>query len=287
MFSFLKRSRELLIVAVLLVGPLISYLWSGHRGRDPNFIDRTVLFVSTPVQTLFTWVFDGIGGIGGGYIALRGAHEEAQVCRVSLAEAQAEVNALKEAQAENLRLRAMLSYVEDSVDQEIVARVIGLNPSAQFNSIRINRGENDGVRVGMPVVTPEGVVGHVVRSVGTSADVMLITDPNSKIGGVVQRTRVRATAVGAGPARPLTVDIVRREDDVKDGDVVVTAGSDGIFPRGLRVGIVRSPERPMVGMFLKGSLEPTVDLSRVEEVLILPVTMGIPAAALDMKDTRP
>jgi rod shape-determining protein MreC len=283
MFAFLKRSRELLIVGTLLVWPLISYLWSGHRGRDPNFIDRAVLFVSTPVQSLFTWVVDGIGGVGGGYIALRGAHEEAQECRVSLAESRAELNALKEAQAENVRLRAMLQYTEDTIDQEIVARVIGLNPSAQFNSIRVNRGENDGVRVGMPVVTPEGVVGHVVRAVGTSADVMLITDPNSHIGGVVQRTRVRATASGAGPARALTVEIVRREDDVRDGDVVVTAGSDGIFPRGLPVGVVRAPERPTVGMFLKGTLEPTVDLSRVEEVIILPVTSGIPSAALEKK----
>ncbi|MFT3707307.1 MAG: rod shape-determining protein MreC [Archangium sp.] len=271
----------MLIVATLLVWPLISYLWSGHRGREPNFIDRSVLWVSAPVQSMFTSVFDGIGSVGGGYVALRGAHQEAQECRVSLAEAHAELNSLKEAQAENLRLRAMLAYTEDTIDSEIVARVIGLNPSAQFNSIRINRGENDGVRVGMPVVTPEGVVGHVVRSVGTSADVMLITDPNSHIGGVVQRTRVRATASGAGPARPLSVDIVRREDDVKDGDVVVTAGTDGIFPRGLRVGIVRAPERPTVGMFLKGTLEPTVDLSRVEEVIILPVTMGIGSPSLE------
>lgn len=279
MFSFLRRHRELLIVGALLLVPLVSYLSSGHRGRSPNFVDRTVLFISTPAQTLFTRTLDGVASLINGYVALRGAHDEALVCRTGLAEAHAEVNALREAEAENARLKAMLGYVEDSVDQEIVARVIGLNPSPQFQSIRINRGEDDGVRVGMPVVTPEGAVGQVVRAVGSSADVMLLTDPSSRIGGLVQRTRVRATISGTGDGHLLSVDFVRREDDTKDGDVIVTAGSDGIFPRGVRVGVVRKAERPSVGMFLKATLEPSVELSRVEEVLVIPVTMGVPSAA--------
>lgn len=281
MFKFLGRYRELLIISGLLLWPLISYLSSGHRGREPNFLDRTVLFVSAPMQSLFTWVFDSVASVTNGYIALRGSHEDAKVCRVELAETHAELNALKESQAENLRLKAMLGYVEESVDQEILARVIGLNPSAQFQSIRINRGEDDGVRVGMPVVTPDGVVGHVVRAVGSSADVMLITDPQSRVGTVTQRSRVRATVTGAGGARPLNVDYVRREDDLKDADVMVTAGSDGIYPRGLRVGVAHGVERPPVGMFIKATLEPSVELSRVEEVLVIPVSMGIPSASAD------
>jgi rod shape-determining protein MreC len=278
MFSFFQRYRELLIVGTLLLAPLISYLTVGHRGREPNFVDRAVLFVSAPVQSVLTSAIDGVGNAGNGYVALRGAHEEALVCRRELAETHAELNALKEAEAENARLKALLSYVEDTVDQEIVARVIGLNPSAQFQSIRLNRGEDQGVRFGMPVVTAEGAVGQVVRAVGGSADVMLLTDPQSHVGGVIQRTRVRVTISGAGGGRPLVVEVTRREDDVRDGDVVVTAGSDGIFPRGVRVGVVRAPERPSVGMFLKATLEPSVELNRVEEVLVIPVMMGIPSA---------
>lgn len=278
MFSFFQRYKELLIVGVLLLAPLISYLTVGHRGREPNFVDRAVLFVSAPVQSALTSVIDSVGNAANGYVALRGAHEEALQCRTGLAEAHAELNALKEAEAENARLKSLLNYVEDTVDQEIVARVIGLNPSAQFQSIRINRGEDDGVRFGMPVVTAEGAVGQVVRSVGGSSDVMLLTDPQSHIGGVIQRTRVRVTISGQGGGRPLLLEVVRREDDARDGDVVVTAGSDGIFPRGVRLGVVRTPERPSVGMFLKGSLEPSVELDRVEEVLVIPVTMGIPSA---------
>lgn len=280
MFSFFQRHRELLTVGTLLLAPLISYLWTGHRGREPNFVDRAVLFVSAPVQSVLTSAIDGVGSMGGGYIALRGSHEEAIECRTNLAMSHAELNSLREAEAENTRLKSLLSYVEDTVDQEIVARVIGLNASAQFQSIRINRGEDDGVRFGMPVVTAEGAVGQIVRSVGGSSDVMLLTDPSSHIGGVIQRTRVRVTVSGSGGGRPLLLDVVRREDDAREGDVVVTAGSDGIFPRGVPLGIVRSPTRPSVGMFLKGTLEPAVELERVEEVLVIPVMMGIPSSDL-------
>lgn len=280
MYSFLKRYKELLIVATLLLAPMVSYLSRGHRGRAPNFVDRAVLRLSTPVQSVLTWLVTSVGDAVDGYVALRGAHEEAQSLRVQLGEAHAEVNALREAQAENARFKAMLGYVEESVDQEIVARVIGINPSPQFLSLRINRGEDDGVRVGMPVVTPDGVVGQVVRAVGSSSDVMLLTDPASRIGGVVQRTRVRATVTGTGDGHRLSLDYVRREDDLRDGDVVVTAGSDGIFPRGLRVGTVSAVSRPAVGMFLKATLEPAVELTRVEEVLVVPVAMGVPSAAV-------
>ncbi len=280
MLKLLARYREPLLVGVLLAWPLIGYLTRGHRGREPNVLDRAVLWLSTPVQAGLKRGIDGVGDSLRGYVALRGAHEEAAECRSALSVSQAELNALKEMEAENLRLKAMLDYTTASVDQEIVARVVGLNPSAQFLSIRIDRGEDHGVRSGMPVVTPEGVVGQVVRAVGNSADVMLLTDPSSHVAGVLQRTRVRATLSGTGGGRRLAVELVRRDQDVKEGDLVVTAGTDGIFPRGVRLGTVRSAERPSTGMFLKGTLDPAVDLSRVEEVLVIPVGMGLPEASL-------
>jgi rod shape-determining protein MreC len=280
MVRFLTRYREPLVVGALLVFPLVSYLSSGHRGREPNIVDRLILSVSSPVQAVLTWAFSGIGSAVDAYVALRGAHEEAQACRAALAEAHAALNARREAEAENARLKAILNYTEQTVDQEIVARVIGLNPTAQFQSIRINRGENHGVRPGMPVLTPDGVVGQVVRSVGSSADVMLLTDPSSRLGAVLQRTRVRATVTGLGDGRRLSLSLVRREEDAKDGDQVVTSGTDGIFPPGLHIGTVRDVGRPTVGMFLSATVTPSVDLARLEEVLVIPVVLTLPAAAV-------
>jgi rod shape-determining protein MreC len=279
MFSFFQRFREPLIVGALLVVPLLTYLTKGHRGREPNVIDRLVLAASRPVQVALTAAIEGLSSTASSYVALRGAHEDAHVCRTELAETKAELNALNEAKAENARLKGLLGYVDGTIDQEIVARVIGLNPSAQYLSIRIDRGEDHGVRVGMPVVTADGVVGQVVRAVGASADVMLLTDPASRIGGVAQRSRVRGAVMGAGDGRRLALNLVRREDDIQEGDTIVTAGSDGIFPRGLMVGTARSIARPSVGMFLTGVVVPSVDLSKLEEVVIIPVTMGAPVSA--------
>lgn len=274
--KFLQRLRDPIILGALLIVPLATYLTTGHRGREPNVIDRLILSASAPLQAGLTWVVRSVGGVFGGYVALRGAHEEAQQCGVALSLAHAELNALGEARAENARLRALVGYVDGTVEQEIPARVIGLNPSAQFQSIRIDRGEDDGVRPGMPVVTADGVVGQVVRSVGGSADVMLLTDPTSHIGALVQRSRVRGSAVGSGDGRLLSLGLVRREEDAQDGDVLVTAGSDGVYPRGLLVGRLAEVKRPPAGMFLTARIEPAVSLEKLEEVLVIPVTLGVP-----------
>jgi rod shape-determining protein MreC len=286
MFKLFKRYREVITLGALLVVPFVYYLAKGHRGREPNVLDRLVLAVSAPLQFALTWSIDAVGDTANAYLALRGAREEADACRGELSLSRAELNSLEEQRVENERLKAMLRYVENTTDQEIVARVIGLNPSAQFQSLRINRGEDDGVRVGMPVVTPDGVVGQVVRSVGSSADVLLLTDPNSRIGAVSQRTRVRGSVSGTGDGHRLSLNLVRREDDVQNDDVIVTAGSDGIFPRGLLIGVLRDTQRPPVGMFLTGTVVPSVDLSRVEEVLVIPVSMGVPSALVGKEGAK-
>lgn len=284
------------MVGALLLLPLASYLSTGYRGRDPNVIDRFVLALSAPVQGGLTWVVATVTGAVGGYVALRGAHEGHSECRGQLAASIAEVNALREAQAENERLKRALAYAEGTGETELLARVVGINPTVQFQSLRIDRGEKDGVRSGAPVLTavpgrdgrPQGaVVGQVVRSVAHSADVMLLSDPASRIGVVTQRARVRGTAMGAGSGRRLVLNHVSHEDDVQDADVLVTAGTDGIFPRGLVVGTLRDVTRPAVGMFLSAVIVPAVDLQRLEEVLIIPAVLTGAAAAPSPSLTPP
>ncbi len=113
-----------------------------------------------------------------------------------------------------------------------------MNPVMNPLSVRINRGENEGVLAGMPVVTSEGVVGHVIRVTAGYSDVMLLTDRNSKIGVRVQGKRSQATAAGAGD-QPLRLEDAKRLDDFADGDELVTSGTDALFPPGLKVGKIR------------------------------------------------
>lgn len=270
MFSFLQRHRDGLIVSALLLGPLLLFLSVGHKGRESNAVDLGVLALAAPVQQALQWGVDGVVGSISGYVALRGAHEEAQACRGALSLSRAELNALQEAALENERLKRLLAYSESTIDAELPARVIGINPSAQFFSVRINRGQADGVRLGSPVLTPDGVVGQVVRVAGSSADVMLMSDPASRIAVTVQRTRVRGTAQGVGGSAPLALDNVARTDELVDGDTLVTSGTDGIFPVGLVVGRAEGTARGVSGLFLKARVLPAVDFRKLEEVLVLP-----------------
>ena len=287
MNSFFKRYRELLLVGALLVFPLVRFLSTGHKGREPDVIDRALLSASSPVQNAATWFLEGTRDGFSGYVALRGAHEEAGQCRAELSSARAELNALKEAGLENVRLKKLLAYAESTGTQEVHARVVGLNPSPQFLSVRLNKGESDGVKKGMPVVTPDGVVGQVARASGGYADVMLLTDPQSRVGVAVQRTRVRGTVTGQGADRAMSLENVLRADEVQDGDVVITSGTDGIFPAGLVVGMVRNIARPATAMFLTAQVEPAVDLRRFEEALVVPTIAGLFPSAVGPQKATP
>lgn len=280
MNRFLKRYREPLFVGLLLLLPLARFLSTGHKGREPDVVDRALLGLSSPLQNGATALLEGVRDGFFGYVALRGAHEEAAQCRAELSVARAELNTLKEAGLENERLKKVLAYADGTATQEVHARVVGLNPSPQFISVRLNKGESDGVKKGMPVVTPDGVVGQVARATGGYADVMLLTDPSSRVGVSVQRSRVRGTVTGLGADRAMSLENVLRADDVQEGDVVITSGTDGIFPAGLVVGRVHAPVRPETAMFLAAQIEPAVDLRRFEEVLVVPTLPGLFQSAI-------
>jgi rod shape-determining protein MreC len=269
--TLLKRHKELLLVGALLLYPFFSYLASGHRGRSPHAIDRAVMAVASYLQLGLTFALDGVGDGISSYVFLRGVNERNLKVESENSQLRAEVNSLKEAAAENLRLSRQLGYGERTVEVEIGARIIGVDPSSTFLAVRIDRGEDDGVRAGMPVVTPDGVVGRVQRASGGWADVSLITNMTSKIGVLVQRSRARGNAAGAG-AGPLVLEYVLRTDDVEDGDLIITSGTDGVFPKGLVVGRVTGVQRPASGPFLSAGILPAVDLLRLEEVLVVPVT---------------
>src|SRR4051812_32363988 len=119
MFALLKRFRELLLVGALLLYPLATFLSSGHKGREPNLVDRGVLAVSAPLQSALTWAIESAQGGVNGYLALRGARVEADRCRSDLSQVRAELNSFTEARAENERLKGLLGYAEDSVEAEI------------------------------------------------------------------------------------------------------------------------------------------------------------------------
>lgn len=279
MFSLFKRYRELIVVGVLLIYPLGRFLASGRKERDPNFIDRTVLALSTPVQSALTWAIDGGADTWRSYAWLRGLRDQNEQLSAENGKLREQLNGLVETRAENERLRKLLTFAENTVGREIPARVIGVGPVSNALTLRINRGEDDGVMKGMPVVTADGVVGQVIRATGSSADVLLITDSNSFMGVRNQRSRARAVAKGRGD-REVTIDFqyALRTDDLEEGDAIVTSGTDGIFPPGLMVGRLTAIQRKSSGPLAYAQVIPSVDVHRIEEVFVLSAPGSVPAA---------
>jgi rod shape-determining protein MreC len=178
---------------------------------------------------------------------------------------------LQSVQAEAERLRKLLGFAELSGERRFLgARVIGirLGPVGR-QLLTIDRGGDDGVAPMMPVVVTEGVVGRIHAVAGRTADVLVLTDLNSSVAVRVDRTRARASVRGLGKPDLCRLDYALRTEDVIEGDPLVTSGTDGVFPRGLPVGKITQLDRRQHGLFQDARVVPAVDVTRLEEVLVL------------------
>lgn len=284
MLAFLQRYRELLLVAALLLLPAGTYVANAKQGRDLSALDKFCLSVSAPVARAVDGLLGGVTSIWTDYVALRGVHEENEQLRAQVAELQGELNQAREAQLENLRLHEILGFSRASQQEMVAAPVVGVSPTHR-RSIFIRVGEGSGVMAGMAVVTAEGVVGRVVAVYGETAEVQLVVDSASAVASRVQRTRARVTVRGTGSERTLQMANALRTDDIEEGDLLVTAGTDRVFPKGLVVGRVGRIDRKPWGMYQEGEVLPAVDVSRLEEVIVVVRQQGdpraLPSAAID------
>lgn len=171
------------------------------------------------------------------------------------------------------RLRRLLLFKEQVPAAMIPAEVIAYSPSAWFRTIVINKGRQDGVKKGMPVVTWEGVVGKVIKTSTDSSIILLIIDRNSSVDAMVQRNRRRGIFEGDGGPR-CQLRYVPRMDDIKVGDFIVTSGLGGVFPKGLFLGKVVRVEKKEYGLFQEVEAGPGVDFSRLEEVMVILMQEG-------------
>ena len=269
MLSFLRRHREPLLVCLILAHALGLFLASSRRVREPNLVDRVALAVTAPVQRAVVATVDGAARAWQQYVSLRSVRRENSLLQDENSKLRADGVGLAEARAENERLRRLVHYDEGNPGPKVVARVLGINPDPNRLTLRIDRGEGDGVRRGQAVVTADGVVGQVLRATASAADVLVVFDSNCRLGGRIQRTRARVGVSGAGEDQALKLEYLLRTEDLEEGDLVVTSGTDGVYPPGLVVGRVTGVQRQTSGMFLNAGVLPAVNFGKLEEVVVL------------------
>ena len=175
------------------------------------------------------------------------------------------------------RLAALVEFQQHVPIQTVAAQVIGRSTSNWYQGVVLNKGERDGIRVEMGVMTPAGVVGQIVKTAGSTSIVLLMTDPNVAILGLVQRTRDEGIVQGT-PQSHVWMKYLPPLSPVRKGDVVVTSGLTDGFPRGALIGEVARIEEREGDLFQTAEIVPVVNFQRMEEVLI--VTSPRPADAV-------
>jgi rod shape-determining protein MreC len=271
LLGLLKRFRDLLLVAALLVVPLAVFFAHAKRPTERSKLDRAVVSLTAPVERGVAWVVGSALEGWRGYVSLRGVRERAVELSRRVNELELGRLEMERLEKENDRLRKLLGFAEREGDLELVgARVVGvrLDPKG-LQLVTVDRGADDGLQRMMPVVAPEGVVGRVHAVTRHTADVLLLVDRNSSVAARVERSRARANVRGLGDPYTCRLDYALRSDDLVEDDVLVTSGTDGVFPRGLPVGKVRNLKKQGQGLYQKADVAPAVDVTKLEEVLVV------------------
>jgi rod shape-determining protein MreC len=268
MLEFLRRNQVLLSSGLFLTLSLI--LLSANRGGTRRFDPIGVVFLEVlrPLQSGTTQVTSEFGYLWSRYVSLVGVEAENRELKERLRHLEAEHHRDAEIELENRRLARLLDFKADVPSQVVTARVIGKDASGIFESFTLDRGETDGIKPGMAVVCAQGVVGRIAQSTPHASRVLLISDHNSGVDAIVQRTRARGIVEGA-VNRTCSMKYIKRGEEIDVNDVVVTSGLDGIFPKGVLIGRVSGVTRKDFGLFQVADVAPAVDFSRLEEVVVL------------------
>lgn len=239
-----------------------------------NPAEGGVFRVFEPVQSAFVGIGEGVSDLVQTARDLRDLRQRNQQLVELVNQLAVENVRLKEVEAENEILRRLLDFAQSSPGHtfkaaEVRTRVVGRQPDNISQFILIAAGSNDGIQAGMPVVTERGLVGRVETVYPTLSKVRLIIDTSSAVSALVQRTRATGVAKGR-PGGELVLDYLPQgQDVVAVGDVVLTSGAGGGFPRQLVIGQVIEIRQKDYEMFQQAILRPTVDFDRLEVVLII------------------
>jgi rod shape-determining protein MreC len=268
----LGRYRNLIVLVGVLFAQVLGLAVQVNVKRttasEPTRLIRIwAVGAVTPLEKALVWTQTSCGNIWRNYFYLRGVRAEnrnlkAQIERMSLEQVRMSQDA-----DQARRLQALLGFKEQFISQTMAAQVIGGSGSELSRSIFIDKGSRDGIKPDMAVITAEGIVGKVLRVYHSTSEVLLIDDQTSGVGSILDKTRLQGILRGT-PSGEMVLEKVMSDETVPAGELVLTSGGDGIFPKGLLVGRV-TKVTPGSELFLNIRVRPAADLSKLEEVLVV------------------
>ena len=267
MLDWIRKFRRGIFIIFLMICALLVYSVQLSKRETTTLFEKVVLESMAPFQRGATWIATTLGNWGENYFRLVGVSQENRRLKEENRQLRAKLQEMEEIRLTNQRLQRLLEFREEQELPALQARVIADDSTSWFRSVMLDKGSSDGVVMGSPVVVAEGVVGRVIRVAPHAARVLLITDASSALSALVQKSRARGVIRGAGGV--LTLDFALLQNTIAVGDLVITSGQGGVFPKGIPVGTVARVERRNYDMFQTVVVTPNVDFSRLEEVLIL------------------
>ncbi|HZF60992.1 rod shape-determining protein MreC [Desulfovibrio sp.] len=266
--------RLLLLAGILLILFLGMYSWNQRTRVLDDLAAKLGLEITGAVLTPVRSAQDAAENMWDRYFDLVGVREENEALKQKVDELEARLLANGEDLAELKRLRALVQLPVDQTWRPLGARVLSgrMGPNAVLDSITISRGYSTGGRPGTPLVTHLGLVGRVLKASAHSSIVLLLTDPSSRIAVFSQESRAPGILMGMGTGQKLEVNFVQRDAKVKPGEIIITSGLDGKYPKGIPVARVLRVAPSDYTQFMAIKAEPLVDLQHLEEVLLLEAT---------------
>jgi len=262
----LRQRSGYLFLAVTLGQILLVSAQVNSKSGVP-VIESVTFGIFSEVQRGLSGGFLGIRSVWTGYIGLRHVKAENDALKRDLAAAQVVVQEQRALVDRTRGLENLLGLRQQLKLNTVAAEIIGAAAAPDFRTLTIDKGTRDGVRADMSVIAPAGVVGRLVVPSLRSAKVQLLIDRNAAAGAIIERTRAQGVVVGGGDDR-LRMEYVSEVFDIVVGDVVVTSGIDGIYPKGFVIGQVESIERSG-GSYKRITIKPAVDFRSLEEVLVV------------------
>ena len=235
---------------------------------DLPWWQAVVLEIAVPIQKVLLAPIEAAEGVWAGYVDLVSVREQNEELRDRVAELEEANLQFREALVARGDLQRIAAMRDDFEVAMLPSEIVGLDVSPWFRSVLVDRGREHGVRSGSPVITDQGVVGLVTATSQSAAKTMLLLDRQSAIDGIVQRSRARGIVRGRGTGE-LEFEFVVRGSDVLEGDVVITSGMGGVYPKGLRIGVVRRISDPGGRLLQTAVLVPAVDFGRLEQVFVM------------------
>ncbi|OGP91317.1 MAG: rod shape-determining protein MreC [Deltaproteobacteria bacterium RBG_19FT_COMBO_43_11] len=265
---FLRNYKSVIFVIFLLILALVLLSYNVKHDTGGGYFKKIVLEAAAPQQNVLSISTKSVSDAWQRYILLVGLEEKNKNLNKKIDELEANLILYKEGYLEAQRLSKLLNLRNNLNYQFISALVVAREQASLSKTILINKGSVDGLKIGMPVIAPPGLIGRLIDVSWHVSKVLLLVDENSNVAAMLQRTRLQGIIRGAGFRGGILKYIIKNQD-VKEGDIIISSGMGGVFPKGLLIGKVSDVEKPDNDLFFKINVAPFADFSQLEEVLIL------------------